>query len=149
MGYEIIFQGNSENRVGFEKLTFFSENTEMIKIVNIIIIVTAVFSSVGAQDCLGCASDAAVDEGIVNFAVTELAGSFGGECKRDVVKVENFKRQIVAGNLYKFDLVLKHSDVGEEDLCKTVADPGACHMEVYEVPWLNEMNVVWEKVNCT
>ena len=110
-----VFQGNSENRVGFEKLTFFQvnlyrlinntylffiENTEMLKIVNITIIVAAVFSSVRAQDCLGCASDAAVDENIVNFAVTELAGSFGGECKRDVVKVENFKRQVSALSNY-------------------------------------------------
>merc|ERR1712228_896784 len=132
------------------RLYIFSENTEMLKIVSITIIVTVVVSSGDAQNCLGCASDAAVDENIVNFAVTELAGSLGGGCKRDVVKVENFKKQIVAGNLYKFDLVLKHSDVGEDDLCKTVAtNPGACHMEVYEVPWLNEINVVWENVNCT
>ena len=44
--------------------------------------------------CFDCASPAKVDQKIVDFALQELAGAEGGLCKKNVVKVDNFKTQV-------------------------------------------------------
>ena len=44
--------------------------------------------------CFDCASPAKVDQKIVDFALQELAGAEGGLCKKNVVKVENFEKQV-------------------------------------------------------
>jgi hypothetical protein len=44
--------------------------------------------------CFDCASPAEVDQKIVDFALQELAGAEGGLCKKNVVKVENFEKQV-------------------------------------------------------
>ena len=43
---------------------------------------------------LGCASTTNVDQKIVDFAMQQLSGAEGGLCKKNVVKVENFKTQV-------------------------------------------------------
>ena len=64
----------------------------MLKI--ILLSIVMVLNVVTADDCLGCAGDAEVDQKIVNFALAELMGSEGGVCKKKVLKVENFKKQV-------------------------------------------------------
>ena len=44
--------------------------------------------------CLGCASTTKVDQKIVDFAMQQLSGAEGGLCKKNVVKVDNFKTQV-------------------------------------------------------
>ena len=50
--------------------------------------------------------------------------------------------QVVAGLLYKFDLVL-----GSEAGCEEAGEK-RCSMNVYSVPWQQEMSVQWEDVKC-
>ena len=50
--------------------------------------------------------------------------------------------QVVAGLIYKFDLVLGSAAGCEEDAEKR------CSMNVYSVPWQQEMSVQWENVQC-
>ena len=87
----------------------------------------------------------------MDFAVSELQGGEQGKCLRKVIKVENFESQVrvegrsvpdggdylqvVAGMLYKFDLVLKH-DHKEADTCiKASGEEERCKVEVYDIPW--------------
>merc|ERR1712013_835899 len=45
---------------------------------------------------------------IVDFAVVQLQGGEHGPCRRKP-RMEKFSQQVVAGTLYKFDLVLEHN----------------------------------------
>merc|ERR1712154_164938 len=95
------------------------------------------FACAGAapEVCAGCPVTAEVNQEIVDFAVSELQGGEQGKCLRKVIKVENFESQVVAGMLYKFDLVLKH-DHKEADTCiKASGEEERCKVEVYDIPW--------------
>merc|ERR1712001_733900 len=99
-------------------------------------LLTSVQLTMGADPatCAGCPVAAEVNQEIVDFAVAKL-GSSDGKCSRDQVQVENFQSQVVAGTLYKFDLVLKHKN-GDGDQCsRGNGEEERCHVEVYDVPW--------------
>ena len=52
----------------------------------------------------------AYQQGIVDFAFSQLSAG-DNACPKKIVKIENFNEQVVAGTLYKFDLVLgNHED---------------------------------------
>ena len=51
--------------------------------------------------------------------------------------------------LYKFDLVLKHKNDGGDSCGKDEGEEERCHMEVYDIPWLQQREVTWDKTNCT
>jgi len=104
--------------------------------------------------CAGCPSSVTElsedHEAVVNFALLQLAGE-EGSCTKELVKVENFSQQVVAGLLYRFDLVLKHDNDNPEEC----AGPGSgeeerCHMQVWEQKWRDPPKTInWDKVNCT
>ena len=99
-----------------------------------------------SASCPGCPQKTPVNQKIVDFTLQELEGEEGGLCKKTVISTENFQRQIVAGNLYKFDLVLKHNKESMKTCEKFSGIPESCHVEVYEIPWQNVM--LLEKVHC-
>jgi len=84
---------------------------------------------------------------IVDFALVQLQGGEHGPCRRQS-KVEKFSQQVVAGTLYKFDLVLHHGDSLPDD-CQT-GEPGSevCHMVVWDKPWEQYREVQWDQVEC-
>jgi len=94
--------------------------------------------------CAGCPVQAEVNQQIVDFAVSQLQGS-GGQCSRTDVQVENFQSQVVAGMLYKFDLVLRHENTG--GCSKDDGEEERCHVEVYDVPWLQQRELA--QTNCS
>ena len=48
---------------------------------------------------------------------------------------------MVAGTLYKFDLVLKH-DSQEADTCaKETGEEERCRVEVYDIPWQQQREI--------
>ena len=75
----------------------------------------------------------------VDFAVLQLQG--GEECEGRRVQVDNFSQQLVAGLRYKFDLVLTGG-------CHGGDQEQRCSMDVYSVPWQQQMSVLWEHVRC-
>ena len=77
----------------------------------------------------------------VDFAVLQLQG--GEECEGRRVQVDNFSQQLVAGLRYKFDLVLTGGCHGGDQEQKQ-----RCSMDVYSVPWQQQMSVLWEHVRC-
>jgi len=81
---------------------------------------------------------------IVNFAFSQLAGG-ESECGRQLVRVDNFSSQMVAGTLYKFDLVMASRN---GTTCGDVQHDKICHLVVWEKPWENFREVVWDKVIC-
>jgi len=86
----------------------------------------------------------AEQKNVVDFAVVQLQGleEGKGECGKRLLRVENFSQQVVAGLRYKFDLVL-----GTEAGCEE-AEEKRCEMDVYSVPWQQEMSIQWENVRC-
>ena len=115
--------------------------------------------------CAGCPVEAEVDQAIVDFAVSELQGS-DGKCARTKLQVENFQSQVgifsvfptlycvscslqvVAGMLYKFDLVLQHKNEGDASCSKDDGEEERCHVEVYDVPWLQQREIT-DNTNCS
>jgi len=109
----------------------------------------AVAFGVGGEQLIGGPTKVDVlspeQEAIVEVAKVHLAGNTGellGEgdsCpfKQFGVHVENFSQQVVAGLLYKFDLVLNAPDTG----CKTGAER-RCTVKVIEQVWLNRTEVI-------
>jgi len=75
---------------------------------------------------------------IVDFGMAQLAGTPGG-CKKQLVRVENFGEQVVAGMLYHFDLVLQCDGEAES----------VCHMKVVDVPWEGGKKVLWDQTTCS
>ena len=54
---------------------------------------------------------------------------------------------MVAGSLYKFDLVLKHDNTGTEGCVKDNGEEERCHVEVWEK--LNDFREVqWDSTTC-
>ena len=47
-----------------------------------------------SEVCAGCSITTEVDQPIVDFAVSAIAGGDGSGCSRDVVSVENFESQV-------------------------------------------------------
>ena len=74
---------------------------------------------------------------VVDFALTKLSGGEG--CEGRLVSVDNFSQQVVAGLRFTFDLVMTSSCTDEEKRCS---------MDVYSVPWKQEMSVLWDNVKC-
>ena len=54
----------------------------------------------------------------------------------------------MAGYRYKFELVLEHSEDNPAECEKSEETPESCSMDVYEVPWREVMEVLWDNVNC-
>eukprot|EP00092_Neocalanus_flemingeri_P012836 GFUD01013830.1.p1 GENE.GFUD01013830.1~~GFUD01013830.1.p1 ORF type:complete len:129 (+),score=46.93 GFUD01013830.1:122-508(+) len=106
-------------------------------------------SGSSSATCAGCPADAEVNQEIVDFALQELEGGEGGLCKKTVISVDNFQQQVVAGYVYKFDLVLEHSLDNLDSCEESPTNPESCHVEVYEIPWQNVKTVSWDKVTCT
>jgi len=109
---------------------------------------------VGAQAemCAGCPLKVDVlseaQQGVVDFAVLQLEGGVRGLCKKKVISTRNFTQQVVAGYRYKFDLVLEHSEDNPAECAKSDETPESCSMDVYEVPWRQVMEVLWDNVDC-
>jgi hypothetical protein len=83
-----------------------------------------------------------VNQAIVEFAFSQLAGSTVAgsyDCNLNKVRTENFSKQVVAGILYKFDLVLRPECGGEEK---------SCQMVVFDQSWTQTREVQWDKVKC-
>jgi len=110
--------------------------------------------AVGARGemCAGCPLKVDVlskeQQAVVDFAVLQLEGGVGGECKKKVVTTRNFTQQVVAGYRYKFDLVLEHSEENPSSCERSDETPETCSMDVYEVPWRKVKEVLWDNVNC-
>jgi len=101
-----------------------------------------------APSCPGCTKETAVNKDIVDFALQELVGAENGLCKKSVIRVENFTSQVVAGTLYKFNLVLEHSPDNPNNCGVPSSSPENCHMEVYDIPWENKKSIRWDQVDC-
>jgi len=99
--------------------------------------------------CPGCPFEAEVKTDIVDFAVQELLGGEAGLCKKSLVRVENFLSQVVAGMLYKFDLVLEHHPENPASCQVPLSNPETCRMVVYDIPWQEKKTVQWDQVDCS
>jgi len=112
----------------------------------LVLLVTSQASGLGAPQSVN-SLDAKQQE-IVDFALVQLQGGEHGPCRRDST-VGKFTQQVVAGTLYKFDLVLHQSDSRPEE-CMTFSDarPEVCHMVVWDKPWENYREVQWDQVEC-
>jgi len=85
---------------------------------------------------------------IVDFAVVQLQGGEHGPCRRKP-RMEKFSQQMVAGILYKFDLVLEHNqDDSECQQMSSGGQPEVCHMVVWDKPWEQYREVQWDQVDC-
>jgi len=84
-------------------------------------------------------------QGIVDFATSQLAGFNLAECPHQVAKIENFTEQLVAGMLYKFDLV-EEASPGCPEINK---ERKSCHLVVWEKPWENYKEVQWKQGTCS
>ena len=99
---------------------------------------------------MGCPRPTEVDQKIVNLAVSELQGGDDGKCRRNVIKVENFKQQVcfdkyedhyddpvqvVAGMMYHFDLVMKHDNQEADGCSRAGGEEERCHVKVLDRPW--------------
>jgi len=74
---------------------------------------------------------------VVDFALVQLSG--GEVCRGNLLRVENFSQQLVAGFRYKFDLVMtSNCHEGER----------RCSMDIHSVPWQQQMTINWENVKC-
>eukprot|EP00092_Neocalanus_flemingeri_P033744 GFUD01036684.1.p1 GENE.GFUD01036684.1~~GFUD01036684.1.p1 ORF type:complete len:125 (-),score=25.99 GFUD01036684.1:36-410(-) len=96
--------------------------------------------------CPGCPESAPVNHNIVAFALNEL-GEREGEvgCKLTVIAVENFMIQVVAGVMYRFDMVVKHS-AHRDSYCETSGSTESCTVKVWEKSW--EQFIDAEKLDC-
>jgi len=86
---------------------------------------------------------------IFDFAVLQLQGgemyeSKDGKCRRKP-RAEKFTQQIVAGTIYKFDLVLEVVDMGG---CPH-SQSETCSMVVWDKPWEQYRQVQWDQVDCS
>merc|ERR1711936_256373 len=89
------------------------------------------------KPCLGCPKLSEMKQEIVNFVLQKLEDPMG-RCSVIVKEIQNFKKQVVAGNLYTFNLVLKHKAENPDSTFYCEFEDGeeeACHMEVLDVPW--------------
>merc|ERR1711970_8160 len=87
----------------------------------------------------------AEEQNIVNFIKKELKDR--SKCPREVVEVEKITQQVVAGTLYKMDVVLKgHPDNGPD--CEEMRKQTTCHMRAIEVPWESKTEILWEDGTC-
>jgi len=84
-------------------------------------------------------------QGIVDFAFSQLTMGDSVGCARTYVTVEDFTEQVVAGTLYNFKLVL-NSNGGNN--CPADVNGRSCEMEVIDVPWEGGKKVVWENSKC-
>eukprot|EP00092_Neocalanus_flemingeri_P016802 GFUD01018172.1.p1 GENE.GFUD01018172.1~~GFUD01018172.1.p1 ORF type:complete len:125 (+),score=29.54 GFUD01018172.1:73-447(+) len=96
--------------------------------------------------CPGCPEAAPVNHNIVAFALNELGereGEIGCEvcCKLTVIAVENFQIQIVAGVMYRFDMVVKQGNY-----CERTGSTESCSVKVWEKSW--EQFIDAEKLDC-
>lgn len=102
--------------------------------------------------CTGCPLQVDVlsdrQQAVVDFAVLQLEGGVGGLCKKKVISTKNFTQQVVAGYRYKFDLVLHHNKDNPAECERSDETPETCSMDVYEVPWRNVREVMWDNVDC-
>jgi len=109
-------------------------------------------AEVRGEMCAGCPLqvDKLSDkqQAVVDFAVLQLEGGVGGLCKKKVISTKNFTQQVVAGYRYKFDLVLHHSEDNPAECQRSDETPEKCSMDVYEVPWRNVREVLWDNVDC-
>lgn len=84
---------------------------------------------------------------IVQFATAQLQGGEHGACRRDST-VEGFTQQVVAGTMYRFDLVLEHGE-GRPAECEAAGSGReVCHMVVWDKPWEQYREVQWDQVEC-
>jgi len=84
-------------------------------------------------------------QGIVDFAFSQLTMGDSAGCARTYVAVEDFSYQPVAGTLYKFKLVL-NSTGGNN--CPADVNSRSCEMAVIDVPWEGGKKVLWENSKC-
>ena len=61
---------------------------------------------------------------------------------------QQFIVKVVAGYRYKFALVLEHNADNPAECEKSEETPEVCSLDVYEVPWRNVMEVLWDNVDC-
>merc|ERR1712083_883142 len=88
------------------------------------------------------------NQAIVDWAVKELQGSDGTQCKKTKLEVNNFSTQVVAGTMYEFDLVLNHA---EDSAAECGAPDGLreeCHLAIWEKVWEDFREIQWDCSNC-
>jgi len=87
------------------------------------------------------------EQGIVDFAFSQFTGgSHSSGCAKQVVRVENFHKQVVQGMLYKFDLVLGNHEDSASHCAELNPEERSCNFEVWVKPWENYKEV--KKVSC-
>jgi len=82
------------------------------------------------------------DQEIVNFAFSQVAASSVAgdyDCNLKQIRTENFSKQVVAGTLFRLDLVLRPECGGDEKICSVV---------VFDQPWTNTREIRWDDVKC-
>jgi len=82
---------------------------------------------------------------IADFAFSRLSSRPGAPvgCSKNLLRVENFSQQVVAGTLYKFDLIMQH-----DSSCSHSKEESKCKLVVWDKPWENYREVQWEQVKC-
>lgn len=89
--------------------------------------------------------------GIVHFAVSQIAGGGKMGCPREIVKIENFMSQLVAGMLYEFDVSIGPTKKRKKGCA--IPRTQKCHMSVWEKLDKDDKGedkeVVWDNVKCT
>merc|ERR1712080_77682 len=116
---------------------------------NICILVS--LSQAKPQFCVGCPEEVTAlsekQQNLVDWAVVQLQGT-GGVCRKNMVSVENFTSQVVAGTLSKFDLVLNHESSNPEHCGSPNSGTERCTLTVWEQSWRNFREIQWEDTSC-
>jgi len=124
----------------------------MLAVPALVLGLSCVWIGATGEMCAGCPLQVDVlteaQKGVVDFAVLQLEGGEGGQCKKKLISVKNFTQQVVAGYRYKFALVLEHNADNPAECEKSEETPEVCSLDVYEVPWRNVMEVLWDNVDC-
>jgi len=73
---------------------------------------------------------------IIQFAIVEMEKKYKEGHKERYLRAENFTSQVVAGALFKFELVFKTKDTNSEEKCS---------IAVWEKSWENFCEVQWDQ----
>merc|ERR1711862_48329 len=113
--------------------------------------VLVVFGILGAGAQLGSKQEGLLGEeerALATWGVNQLAGTKGA-CARTIQRVNSYHKQVVAGNLHHFGLVLEHPSSNPVDCKVATGSQESCTIVVFEQSWTKTKEVNWERSTCS
>merc|ERR1719309_218503 len=78
-----------------------------------------------------------------------IKGTFNAnpKCTREIVSVDKFTEQVVAGTLYNVHLTTEGNPSNDAS-CGKINARTSCIIQVHDIPWESGKSIVWEKSTC-